>query len=199
MGCLRLGILLSGLALLNPVHAVEIKNISVSKSADRYTVELKMIANIPEAFAREVLEDPDRTVKVNTELVAVHHLPSEQPGVRRLRDHTRVCVWFFCVDYQNTLNMRILENRDIQLTIEPELSEFNYGVFTWRIEPLSDEQSRLIFHSVSTPGFWVPTTGLLKYRMRRGVQKMVRHMECEYHQDEECIDPGWEDSTLVDE
>jgi len=192
-------VLLPGLGVFNPVHAVEIESISASESADRYTVELRIIADIPEAFAREILEDPDRVVKVNAELVEVHHLPGEQAGVRRLRDHTRVCVLFFCTDYENTLSMRILENRDILLTVEPELSEFKYGVFTWHTEPVNVEQSRLIFRSVSIPGFWVPTIDLLKFRMRRGVRDMVRRMECEYRQDEECIDSDWEDSTLTDE
>jgi len=134
---------------------------------------------------------------VNDELLAVHHIPSEQPGVRWLRDHTRACVWFFCVEYENTLSLRILENRDIQLTVDPALSEFNYGVFTWRTEPVGEERTRLVFHSVSDPGFWVPTTSVLESRMRKGVREMVLNMECEYRQDEQCVDPEWVDSTQV--
>ena len=191
--------LLSGLAQFSLVHAVEVESIIASKTGNRYTVELMLVADVPETFAREILEDPDRVVQVNDELVAVYHIPSEQPGVRWIRDHTRACVLFFCVDYKNTLSLRILENRDIQLIVEPELSDFKYGVFTWRTEPVDKGRTRLIFNSVSEPDFWVPTVGLLKYRMRKGVREMVLNMECEYRQDEKCVDPYWEDSTLSDE
>lgn len=181
--------------MFSPAHAVVIESVSASQSGSRYSAELILIANIPEAFARDILEDPDRVVQVNDELVAVHHLPSKQPGVRRFRDHTRACVWFVCMDYENTLSMRILENGDIQLTVEPALSKFKYGVFTWHIEPVDPEHTRMVFRSVSTPGFWIPTTNLLESRMRKGVRAMVLNMECEYRQDKQCIDPDWEDST----
>ena len=191
--------LLSGLAQFGSVHAVEIESVIASKAGVRYTVELMLVADIPETFAREILENPDRVVQVNNELIAVYHIPGDQPGVRWFRDHTRACVLFFCVDYKNTLSLRILENRDIQLIVEPELSEFKYGVFTWRTEPVDKGRTRLIFNSVSEPGFWVPTIGLLKYRMRKGIREMVLNMECEYRQDEKCVDPDWEDLTLSGE
>ncbi|MCW8962483.1 MAG: SRPBCC family protein, partial [Gammaproteobacteria bacterium] len=172
---------------------------SASRSGTRYNVELVLVADIPESFAREILEDPDRVVKVNSELLEAEHLYSGEPGVRRFRDHTRACLLFFCVDYQNTLSMRILENGDIQLIVDPAHSAFTYGVFTWRTEMIDADHTRLTFHSESTPSFWVPATGLLESRMRHGVREMVRKMECEYRQDALCIDPETLDSTLLDE
>jgi len=157
------------------------------------------VADIPEAFAREILEDPDRVVKVNSELLEVEHLYSGKSGVRRFRDHTRTCLLLYCVDYQNTLSMRILDNRDIQLIVDPAHSAFKYGVVTWRTETLDADHTRLTFHSESTPSFWVPATGLLEFRMRRGIREMVRQMECEYRQDAICIDPETVDSTQVGE
>ena len=181
-------------------YTAEIESLNASQAGDRYTVELKVLAEIPESFAREVLLDPDRVVQVNNELLAVHHLPSEQADVRRFRDHTHACVWLFCVDYENTISMRLLDNQDIQLTVEPELSAFKYGVFTWHTEPQDSQHTRLIFRAVSTPNFWVPVIGLMESRMKKGVTQMLANMECEYHQDERCLDPPpmWEDSTQID-
>jgi hypothetical protein len=82
--------------------------------------------------------------------------------------------------------MRILANHDIQLTVDPAASEFEYGVFTWRTESLGADQTRLYFQSETIPGFWVPSTGLMESRMRKGIQRMVRRMECEYQQDVIC-------------
>ena len=134
-------------------------------------------------------------MRVNQELVDVEHLPSPDPQIRRFRDHTRACVWLFCVDYHNTIRMRILDDRNIQLSVEPNNSKFRYGVFSWRTEPVATDRTRLIFRSESIPGFWIPTTGMLESRMRRGILSMVQRMECEYRQDPVCRDAESQDST----
>ncbi|MCW8964177.1 MAG: hypothetical protein OQL16_10295, partial [Gammaproteobacteria bacterium] len=81
--------------VLNSAYSVTLEKVSASRSGNRYSVELVLVADIPEAFAREILEDPDRVVKVNRELLTVEHLNSGEPGVRRFRDHTRACVLLF--------------------------------------------------------------------------------------------------------
>ena len=177
------------------MHAVEIESIVAERVGQRYQVELIMTADMPESFVREILEDPDRVVQVNQELLSVTHLASKTPGIRRFRDHTSACVWLFCVEYENTLGMQILENRDIQLVVEPELSEFQYGVFTWRTRPLAHDRTWIRFQSESTPGFWVPTTNMLRNRMKKGIYRMIAQMECEYRQDAVCEATIWEDST----
>ena len=177
------------------LQAIEIESVKAQRTGDRYQVDFTMTVAIPESFAREILEDPDRVVEVNEELQSVTHLSSNKPGMRRFRDRTSACIWLFCVDYENTLNMQILDNNDIRLVIEPALSEFKYGVFTWRTKPLGPDRTRILFHSVSTPGFWVPSTAMLQKRMKKGIYKMLAHMECEYRQDLVCKETAWEDST----
>jgi hypothetical protein len=95
--------------------------------------------------------------------------------------------------------MKVLDNRDIQLTVEPALSEFKYGVFTWHTEPINANQVRLTFHSVSTPGFWVPSLGLMESRMRSGVGEMLRRMECEYRKDEQCLNSEENEISTFDD
>lgn len=176
-------------------EAATLERIDTSRQGERYRVEMKLVAAIPEGFAREILESPERVVEVSEELVGVEYLPSSVPGVRRFRDHTRTCIWLFCVDYHNTIDMRLLANGDIQLTVDPDKSEFKYGVFTWRTRALNVNQTQLSFVSESTPGFWIPSVRLLESKMRRGIQRMVRRMECEYHQDKICSDVQAVDST----
>ena len=177
------------------LHAVEVESVMAQRTGDRYQVGFTMTVAIPESFAREILEDPDRVVEVNEELQSVTHLPSNAPGVRRFRDHTSACVWMFCVDYENTLKMQILDNNDIRLEVEPALSEFEHGVFTWRTRPLGPARTRIRFQSESTPGFWIPSTAMLQKRMKKGIYKMLAHMECEYRQEPVCKETAWEDST----
>jgi hypothetical protein len=176
-------------------QAVEIESVQASRAGQRYVVELVMTVDIPESYVRAILLDPDRVVKVNTELVGVQHLPSEVPGVRRFRDHTMACVWIFCVDYYNTLNMKQLDSGQIQILVEPEHSEFEYGKFVWQTHALGPDQSSLRFYSETIPGFWVPSLGLLRSRMQQGLQRMAIKMECEYRGDQLCAESEWVDST----
>ena len=156
---------------------------------------MAMLVNIPESYARAILMDPDRVVGVNQELVGVEHLPSQEQGVRRFRDHTRACIWLFCVDYHNTLNMRVLESGDIKLMVEPQHSKFEYGEFVWRTQAVDSEQTRLVFYSKTRPGFWIPSVGILQARMKKGLRRMAANMECEFHGDEVCSESAWVDST----
>ena len=183
------------MALAGTSYAVELESVQASRSGERYIVELAMVIDTPESFARAILQAPDRVVRVNDELVDVKHLPASEAGVRRFRDHTVACVWLFCVDYHNTISMRVLDNGDIRLVVEPEKSKFEYGEFIWKIQSLGPERTRLTFYSETIPGFWVPSTGILRSRMKKGLQRMAIRMECEYHGDGVCARARWIDST----
>ncbi len=178
-------------------QAVELESVEASRSGSgpRYFVELVMAIDTPETFARTILQNPDRVVRVNDELVDVVHLPADEAGVRRFRDHTIACVWLFCVNYHNTINMRVLDNGDIRLMVEPQESRFEYGKFIWKTQSLAPERARLSFYAETTPGFWVPTTGILKSRMKQGLHRMAIRMECEYRGDRICAQAKWVDST----
>ena len=185
----------AGMGLAGTCHAVELESTQASRSGSRYIVELVMVVDTPESVARTILQDPDRVVRVNDELVDVQHLPANEVGVRRFRDHTIACVWLFCVDYHNTIRMRVLDNGDIRLTVEPEKSKFKYGKFIWKIQSLGPERTRLTFYAETIPGFWVPSSGILQSRMKKGLQRMAIRMECEYRGDRICAQARWVDST----
>lgn len=183
------------MALAGTCHAVELESVQASRSGPRYIVELVMVVDTPESFARTILQDPDRVVRVNDELIDVQHLPAGEVGVRRFRDHTIACVWLFCVDYHNTIRMRVLDNGDIRLMVEREKSKFEYGEFIWKIQSMGPERTRLTFYAETIPGFWVPSTGILQSRIKKGLQRMAIRMECEYRRDRICAQARWIDST----
>lgn len=185
----------AGVIFASQAQGVELESVKASRLNQHYVVELVMLVSIPESYARSILLDPDRVVSVNQELVNVQHLPSDEEGVSRFRDHTRACIWLFCVDYHNTLNMRVKDNGDIHLMVEPATSKFEYGKFVWRTQAVDTDRTRLEFFSETRPGFWVPSVGMLKARMKQGLRRMAVNMQCEYRGDQVCAESVWVDST----
>lgn len=172
-----------GLVILTTLNAAELEYSRAYKRDDIYIVDLSMLVKVPEIYARNVLMNPDRFNQLNSAVVEIEHLPEKDPGIRRFREKTFVCALFFCITYQNIMQLALLKNRDIELKVEPEGSDFEYGHVVWRTASLGETYSRLSFHAETKPSFWVPPvlgTMILGSRMTDVLYEMVRRMECDY-------------------
>jgi len=188
--------LLFSVLLSASLHAAELERNETKKQAGVYLTDLSILVHVPEVYAREVLNDPDRVKQLNPVIQEVEHLPSINPDVRRFRDRTSVCVFIFCVSYQNILQLRSLGNRDIEVMVEPKGSDFEYGHVIWKTQPLGEQTSRISFHAENKPSFWVPPllgTVLLNDRLAEAIIEMASKMECEYQNKAPCdfaVDDG---------
>lgn len=194
--------LISGLVLgaivLTTLNAAELEYSRTDKRDGIYIVDLSILVEVPEIYARDVLMDPDRFKQLNSTILEIEHLPEKSPGIRRFRDKTSACVLFFCVTYQNIMQLVVLENGDIEINVEPEGSDFEYGHVVWHTEPLGETYSRLSLHAESKPSFWMPPglgISILAWQMEGVVYDVMSNMECEYQGKQECSD----DDLLTDE
>lgn len=188
--------------MISGVQAAQLEAVNIQQQSDRYIVSLSATVEMDQAAVFHTLSDPDRVAVLNDALVAVEHLPSDQDQgqahIRRIREHTKMCVLFFCFDYQNTLQLQIHENT-IRLDVEPANSDFEYGYIVWKIERLAEKLTRVSFISESIPSFWVPPligTDIMKTHMRETMLKMLNQMECENQQHGSCQEGSPVDSTL---
>lgn len=194
-GLLLLYLLYAGLA-----HSAEIRSVSAAEASENYVIQLTADVAMPESYVREVLQDPIRFQRVNPSIIAVEILPADASGLLRFRDHTSMCVLFFCVDYQNVVRLKILKNGDIQLDIEPKHSDFHLGHAIWKTQAIDERNTRIQLYSESLPSFWVPPfigASMMESRMTDVMHETLLRMECEYRGDKDCKIDIIEDSTSL--
>lgn len=178
--------------------AAEIQTLQSDKVGDRYTLQLLATIQVPEETLRQVLLDPVQVMAVNDAIVGVVVLPSDDDRVQRFRDHTRVCIFLFCFDYRNTLQMRLTEAGDIRLDIEPEDSDFHYGKVIWKTRAIAEDSTEVSFDSESEPAFSLPafiSLPVYESRMQSILLDMLQNIECQSAKNITCRDSTGIDST----
>ncbi len=186
------------IALMSGAQAAQIEHYAASEQNGTYTVQLQARVDISANYAKQVLADPDRVVVLKDVIQSVEHLASDQPGIRRIREHSYTCVLLFCVEYRNTLTLQESDN-EIRLDIEPEQSDFDFGHIVWTIEPLAKHQSLISFKSESQPSFWVPPligSTMMESQVKETTLSMLQRMECEYQGKTDCSLQQVDDSTI---
>jgi len=178
--------LLSGLLLFlggSLASAAELASVDTSKVKGIYFVSLSIQVDVPAAYARTILIDPERFMAINPSVNRVEYLPRRTGEYLGFRSTARSCAPFFCVTYQNVMQMRLRENQDIELQVEPAESDFEYGKIVWHIEALSKDSSQLSFHAENKPSFWIPPlvgTAILQTQLVNDISETMRNMECNY-------------------
>lgn len=190
--------LVIGFTTFTALNAAELEYSKTNKRDDVYIVDLSILVDVPEAYARNVLSDPDRFNQINAAVLEIEHLPPGNTGIRRFREKTSVCALFFCVTYQNIAQVRVLENRNIEVNVEPGGSDFEYGYVVWKTESIKGANSRISFHSETKPSFWVPPglgVAVMGWQMEGIIYDAMSNMECEYQGKKDCYigDDPWAD------
>ncbi len=170
--------------------AAELESVSTSKKNGIYFVSLSIQVDVPESYARSVLLDPERFMAVNPSTNKVEYLPRRADEYKHFRSTARSCALLFCVTYRNVIQMRIRANRDIELIVDPEKSDFDYGEIIWHTEALGEDSSRLSFHAENRPSFWIPPlvgTAILQTQLADDISETMRNIECNYRGVVPCV------------
>lgn len=187
MNLLFLGLLLCWGSTVASAAALE--SVDTSKVNGIYFVSLSVRVDVPASYARAVLIDPERFMAINPSVNRVEYLPRRTDEYQRFRSTARSCAPFFCVTYQNVMQMRLRENQDIELQVEPTQSDFEYGKIVWHIEALDKDSSRLSFRAENKPSFWIPPlvgTAILQTQLVSDISETMRNMECNYREKTPC-------------
>ena len=129
--------------------------LEVTRKDDFFYVHASLLLNAPryEVFAALTQYDRfDEFSKRYQENGFVEPAPDSTPRV-----YTKVkgCVFFFCRTIERYARLELQPNDLISAIVEPEGSDFEYGVETWALEDLG-EQTRVVYDHEAKLGFWVP-------------------------------------------
>lgn len=179
-----------------PAQATQLVSSDIDRVGERFRVRAVVKVRVPAHEVMLRLRDPDQVKRYNPQITAVEHLPpGRHPGTRRFIDYTTACVWFFCVDYRNIMQL-VSDERYIRLTVENPGSDFRYGKVVWEIHALGDAETRVSFDAELEPSFWVPPalgTTLLGTQTTGTIYRMMELISCEYRGRADCESRRFED------
>lgn len=169
--------------------SADLEYISVDRYNDLYLLDFIVLIDVPENSVRNILEDPEQYVHINTSIQEIQELESPDENKQRIKFHVTECIWFFCVDFTNVHDIGIREDGDISVRLVPEMSDFEMGHSLWRTEAVSEQQTRLSYYGENKPSFWVPPligTAIIKSRLHELAMMTAQRVECDYRQFQQC-------------
>ena len=127
----------------------------VSIKGQTYRLHSEVIVALSPRQVRAVLTQYTRLPLVNPGISAVHALAPAAGGIPRMRVEASACVLMFCRTYRWVQAVQELADGSIRAVIEPQDSDFQYGVTHYRFIPHGD-CTRLEFDAELEPDFWLP-------------------------------------------
>jgi hypothetical protein len=113
------------------------------------------IAASPTAI-RAVVSDIDRLARLNDSIITSQILARESDTKIKRRLLIKHCVLVFCFDIDFVETLEILPSGDIATRIIPEEGNFERGEAIWRIEAISETETRVTMEADQEPDFWIP-------------------------------------------
>jgi hypothetical protein len=133
---------------------VERADISFTGSTYHYAFDLKVHA--PFEAVRKVITDYDHLERINDSVIQSEVI--ERYDERRLRRRLWLnqCVLMFCFDLYFMEEVESFDDGSIVTTVVPDGSNFRRGVSIWRVEKISDDETRIKVEAEQEPSFWIP-------------------------------------------
>jgi len=151
---LKIGLLLIAAVVL-PVRAATIENLTVQRDHKLINVVASMIIEAPRPFVFQALSDYDHFSEMSDSFVESRFIEPAPDGTPRIYTKIEGCIWFFC----RTINRYALLELDpivrIVATVEPELSDAKFAREEWVFEDLG-AATRIYYKHDLQPNFWVP-------------------------------------------
>jgi len=149
-------IIASALVAIQPIHAATLErtDLNFHGRAYHYLFSARLDAN--PAAVRAIVSDIDRLARLNDEIITSQILSreSDQKLTRRLL--LKHCILVFCFDIDFVEELEVLPSGDIATRIIPGAGNFERGETIWRIEAISETQTRVTMEADQEPDFWIP-------------------------------------------
>ena len=182
MQIVRLGIvvaLIIGGFWSHSVDAAELRRLEVKKNGARLEVEAEIFIEAPVLRVFDALADYSEFADLSSAYVESRYLESDVDGTPRIYTKVRGCVLFFCRTITRVAKLNTVPYRQITATVEPALSDFDYGVEQWEMHQ-HEAGTMLIYTHVMQPGFWVPPilgAWVLRRLLRGDALSAAEHIE----------------------
>lgn len=168
-----------GLAVRS-ARAEEVLVLEVTRESGDYRVHADAILQAPVARIQALLTDYAALGRLNPSIKSVERLPSPQPDVARVRTVVEACVFLFCRDLVRVEDVRAVGPGRLEATVLPEASDFAAGISLWRLLPMPDGSSRLVYQSRLRPDFWVPPLlgpSMIRHAIDRELRTTLHNLE----------------------
>ena len=159
--------------------AAELREVRVEERDGRYFMHSETWFDAPRAGVFDVLTDYDRFERISSIYTDAYFTDPATDGTVRVHTTVRGCVLFFCQTMSRTER---LENEGLALiraTTEPETSDFEYSVATWRLSN-EDGGTTVVYEVEMVPSFWVPPVigpYVMKRKLRKGGAEAIVRIE----------------------
>jgi hypothetical protein len=170
-----------GCALVGVARAAVLRSLEINYEAGRYVFESDTYLEAPAAAIFDVLIDYDdnRFGRISSVYKESSFLEPALDGTPLVYTRLEGCVMFFCRSMERVERLETEAPRFISTTVLPEQSDFKYSRSEWRLEPEATG-TRLTYHLVMEPAFWVPPVigpWLLKRSLVEGGARAIRRIE----------------------
>ncbi len=108
------------------------------------------------AAVRAIVSDIERLARLNDDIVTSQILSRESDQILTRRLLLKHCILLFCFDIDFIEELEILPSGDIATRIIPGQGNFERGETIWRIEAISDTETRVTMEADQKPDFWIP-------------------------------------------
>jgi hypothetical protein len=133
---------------------VERAEITFARGAYTYHFEVLIEASADKVLA--VVTDYDNLEILSDDVVEANIIKRYNDKVLKRRLWLHHCLLVFCFDLYFIENVEHLDNGEIVTTVIPGESNFSRGRSVWRVEAVSDHQTRISVEAEQDPDFWIP-------------------------------------------
>jgi hypothetical protein len=159
--------------------AAELRRLEVQKNGPTIAVEAELVIEAPTRQVFDALADYGEFADLSSAYLESGYLEPDVDGTSRIYTKIRGCILFFCRTISRVARLDTVPYQQITATVEPDLSDVDYGVEQWQLHQ-HEAGTVLIYTHVVEPGFWVPPVlgpWALRRSLRRDALSAAEHIE----------------------
>ena len=160
-------------------HGAEMLYIELWKENDTYKLRSASLIDAPPELIFKTLVDYDHFYRLSHGIKETRFLKPDPDGTPIAETIIESCVLFFCKKITKTERVIINNDRTIQLSADPQRSDFKYLSSSWTVSK-HGKQTRLAFDMDMIPDFWIPPLigeWAIKRKLYTSAMNMARRME----------------------
>jgi len=163
----------------NPSSAGELTELNVNEQDGVYRIRMEMQVDAPATHVYEALTDFARISRLNPAITRSETLPSQIPGVTRVRTLIEDCILVHCVSISRVEEIREGLPGHLHVETDPRQSDFKSGFAHWWIKP-QGTGSTVIYEASMEPDFFLPPLVgrvFMKRGLREGILETFENLE----------------------
>ena len=152
---MRAGWAATGLLLVAPLGAAELKSVDVDFEDGVYSMRSEVWFDAPPADVYAVFETWKYSTQFSRAIVEARDVPPDADGRHGYYSKYKGCVLFFCRSYERHGWVEREPLVAVRAEVDPERSDFAVSDELWTFEP-SGEGTTVVYSMTMQPKFWVP-------------------------------------------